>query len=134
MDHQPQVADRVGEQLGNDGPIGRDGAQRPYLVLDVVRGVLGRVSIETVFVPEPGHRVGDRFLDALGQFATETAKDRSQVIVTAGRVPLPEGHTRQMAGRRRDYQPVVGQFQHAPRTGAQSEDVAGTGLVDKLLV
>ena len=70
----------------------------------------------------------------LGQLPPEAAIDAAQVIVAPGRIPLPEGHARQVARRRGDDDPVVGDLLHAPGAGPQRKHVAGTGLKDKLFV
>ena len=76
--------------------------------------------------PSLGGRVGD--------LAQERAERAAELDRAARRVALPERHPADLAGRRGDQHPVVGDVLDAPGRRAEQEHVADPRLVDHLLV
>ena len=137
---QPPVPELVAEPLDHDPLVGRQGAGRFTLVLEVVQQVLGRPVVEVVVFAETIVRCLPALRTALQvalDLADERAERAAQLDRAADGVPLPE---RQLAGDawgRRDSDPVVADVLDAPGAGTQDDHIPvhpGSQLVDHLFV
>ena len=138
---QPPVPELVAEALDDDALVGRQGAGRLALVLEVGEQVLGGQLVEVVLLAQPrlGRRPGP--VGAAGEVALDLADERAhrraQLDRPADRVALPERQLAGDAGRRADRDPVAADLLDPPAARAEDDDVAvhpGAELVDHLLV
>jgi hypothetical protein len=125
---QAPVADLVAEPLDHDRPVARHDAGRLLLLAQVGDEVLGRALVQVV-----------AGLDQLGRLAVDgparELPDRAAELRRApDRVALPERDRAGSAGCRRDDDAVARDLLDPPRRRTEQEDLAGTGLVDHLLV
>src|SRR5204863_7304902 len=92
QEHEPPVAELVAESLDDDPPVGRQGAGRVALVLEVRDEVLGRQRIEVMALPEPvedgGPAAGTPGQVGLG-CGDELAERPTQLDWPADRVAVP---------------------------------------------
>ena len=126
-DAEAPVADLVAEALDDDRLVGGDDAGRLLLLAQVGDEVVGRARVEVVLGGQLGRLAGDGLA---GEFADRP----SQLGRAADPVAPPEGDGAGGAGGGRDDHPVAGDFLDPPGGGAEQEGLAGTRLVDHLLV
>ena len=115
---QPPVAELVAEPLDDDPLVGRQGAGRVALVLEVGEQVLGRPLVEVVVLAQAlrGVRAGP-WRRAPGRASispTNAPSARPELDRPADGVALPERQLARDAGRRADGDPVVADVLHPP--------------------
>ena len=137
---QSPVAQLVAEALDDDPLVGRQGARRLALVIEIGEQVGGGSLVEVVRLAQQGRRGGPALVapgEVRLELADEGAHRAAELDRPADRVALPE---RQLAGharRRRHGHPVAADLVDPPAARAEDDDVAvhpGAELVDHLLV
>ena len=137
---QSPVAQLVAEALDDDPLVGRQGARRLALVVQVGQQVGGRTLVEIVRLAQEGRGGGPALL-APGEVRLELADERThrpaELDRPADRVALPERQLAGHAGGRCHGHPVAADLVDPPAARAEDDDVAvhpGAELVDHLLV
>src|SRR5205807_64586 len=113
--------------LDHDCAVGRDDARCGLLLSEKLDKVVGRAAVEVVAALE---RLG-LLLDSPPR---ERADRLAELLRPADAVALPERNRPGESGRGSDDHPVAGDLLDPPGSRAEQERVAGTRLVDHLLV
>src|SRR3954447_8407620 len=127
QDAQPPVADLVAEALDDDRAVARDDPCGLLLLAQEVEQVLGGERIEVVVALE---HLGGLIDGPAGELADLFA----ELLRPPDAVALPERNRARVAGRRRHDHAITADLLDPPRRGAEQERLAGSRLVDHLLV
>ena len=132
-DADPPVADLVAEALDHDRAVVGDDAGGLGLLVEVrQRGCARRSSSRPWLLAQRARR--RPACAAARSSRTNCPMRPAELERAAGAVAVPERHLAGLARGRRDDDPVEGDVLDAPRGRAEQERLAGTGLVDHLLV
>ena len=124
---QPPVADLIAEALEHDRALGGQHARGGELLAQVRQQIARRALVEVVVALE-GLRV------LVHRPAGERPDRLAELLGTADRVALPEGHRTGRTGSRGDDHAVACDLLDPPGRGAQQERLTGPRLIDHLLV
>ena len=130
-DAETPVADLVAEALDDDGPVRRHGAGRGGLLVQERQQVARGAIVEQMLVTKTRERL---LLAERNELARCLADRLAELVRPADALALPERDRARHARRRRDEHAVARDLFDPPRRGAEQERLAGTRLVDHLLV
>ena len=131
QDAEPPVADLVTETLDHDRPVGWKRARSRSLLAQELEQVLRGALVEGMLLAQLRLRLPVRQ-------SRQLTRDRSyrlaELVGPPHPLAAPERHRTRHAGSRRDEHSVARDLLDPPARGAEQERLAGSRLVDHLLV